>query len=57
MYSKNSKGKITYEIAKEMINIPEAKSDSLERFTSESRYTKPWRREFGKKKINLILKK
>jgi len=57
LYSKNSKGKITYEIAKEMINIPEAKSDSLERFTSESRYTKPWRREFGKKKINLILKK
>jgi len=40
-----------------MINIPEAKSDSLERFTPESIYTKSWRREFGKKKINLILKK
>ncbi len=40
-----------------MINIPEAKSDSLERFTPESIYTKSWWREFSKKKINLILKK
>jgi len=40
-----------------MINIPEAKSDSLKRFTPESIYTKSWGWGFGKKKINLILKK
>jgi len=36
-----------------MINIPKAKSDSLERFTSESICTKSRGWEFSKKKINL----